>query len=131
MHLFLHVEQEFLLGGDGTGGGEHVAAEAGENALGISGDVGEGVIQIEKISPLFALVEHTTHPHSVYTPYPLPAQVLTHGVYTPCSTPTLIFYSRRLYAIKKPPALRVRGGKVGKGRVVGRNDGSAFAEATA
>lgn len=62
VHLFLHVEQEFLLGGDGAGGGVHVAAEAGENALGRSSDVGEGVIQIEKLSPLFALVERTTHP---------------------------------------------------------------------
>lgn len=56
VHLFLHVEQELLLGG------EHIAAEAGENELGRSGDVGEGVIQIEKISPLFALVERPTHP---------------------------------------------------------------------
>lgn len=59
VHLFLHVEQEFLLGGDAAGGGEHITAEAGEHELGGSGDAGEGIIQIEKISPLFALVKRT------------------------------------------------------------------------
>lgn len=51
VHLFLHVEQEFLLGGDGARGGEHIAAEAGENDLGRSSDVGEGVIQIKEVTP--------------------------------------------------------------------------------
>lgn len=57
MHFFLHVEKEFLLGGDSARGGEHIAAEAGENELGRSSDVGEGVIRIEEVTPLFAMFD--------------------------------------------------------------------------